>query len=339
MAKIKEPIEKINQQNKKTLTRSQKRLIFYILLLSLPCIQFALFYFYVNIDAITLAFERYDRVEGLGYVSTFVGMENFKVAWDFFANAGDIIMNSLKLYIINLVIVMGLGLVFSYYIAKKFMLAGLFRVILYIPSVISSVVLVVLYKYIVTDVFVAVVQAMGGEEAVANLATKGLENGLLGATAPSAAQYGAVLFYNIWCGFGINVMLFTGSMSGVDQSLIESAQLDGVNVVQEFLHIYMPMIFPTFTTFIVTGITAIFTNQMGMYTFFGDSGVSQTGFDVFGYYLFRQTKHGDLYSDVAKDGLLTYPQLSALAIILTAILVPLTLIVRKLMETYGPRVD
>jgi ABC-type sugar transport system permease subunit len=134
-------------------------------------------------------------------------------------------------------------------------------------------------------------------------------------------------------------MLFTGSMSAVDKSLVESAQLDGVTVVKEFLHIYMPMIFPTFTTFVVTGMTGIFTNQMGMYTFFGDSGVSQTGFDVFGYYFFRQVKHGNLYADVAKDGLLTYPQLSALAIIVTLIIVPVTLIVRKMMETYGPRTD
>ena len=315
------------------LSRSKKRLIFYILMFALPLLQFALFYIYVNVNTITLAFTRYDQnLEGLGYTVHFVGFENISKAWRFFASSGPMIMSSLKLYICNLVIVMGLALIFSYYIAKKFMLAGFFRVVLYLPQVVSSVVLVLLYKYIVGDVFAIVGEKLFGEEF---MEANGLSEGLLGGNASASVKYGVVLFYNLWIGFGANVMLFTGSMSSIDQSIIESAGLDGVNIVQEFIHIYIPMIFPTFTTFVVTGITGIFTNQMNMYTFFGNAGLAD--FDVFGYYLYRNTVKGDVYSKTAKG--LSYPEIAALGVIITLILVPITLLVRKLMETYGPRTD
>ena len=306
------------------LTRAQKRMIFYVLMMALPVIQFCIFYVYVNINSIRLAFVQFDlREGGVGYDTIFVGFQNFKVAWEFFTSNGQMIVNSLYLYAGNLIIVMGLALVFSYYIAKKYMLAGFFRAVLYLPHIISSVVLVILYKYMVTDVYIEIVKKLTGQEVV----------GLL--EQDFNTRFFTIIFYNLWVGFGSNVLIFTGTMSGIDGSIIESAQLDGVNIIQEFIHIYIPMIFPTFTTFVVTGMTAIFTADMHLYTFYGGGGAD--GIDVFGYYMYRTTVNGSMYEKSAKG--LSYSGLSALGLIMTFILVPITLTVRKLMETYGPRTD
>lgn len=309
----------------KILNRKTKRLIFYCLMIALPVIQFCLCYIYVNANSIRMAFYEYDAVND-GYV--FAGLKYFKKAWAVFSTSGPWLMNSFKLYACNLVIVLGMALVFSYYIAKKYALAKFFRTILYLPHVVSSVVLTLLFKFVAGDVYTEL------------LGDNALTGGLL---YNEKSQYLTVLFYTVWLGFGTNVMLFTGTMSSIDPSIIESAQLDGVNIVQEFIHITVPMIWPTFVTFVVVGMAGIFTNQMHLYTFFGQSGGVYDQNYVFGYYMFVETRTaqgngGFQYLDV-KSRIGGFPGLSALGLIMTCILVPITLTARKLLSEFGPRTD
>ncbi len=323
-----------NSEGKKkvVLTRKKKRLIFYVLLLSVPLFLHTLFGLFVNINTFILAFQKSTRPDlTQGYITSFAGLENLSFSFDFFTSNLDLVKNSVILYGCNLVIVLGLALVFSYYIAKNFFAAKFFRVVLYLPSIISSVVLVVLYKYICVDVFkVVALNFISKEELVA----ANLQNGLLGNNAPTNVKFITVLFYNLWVGFGTNVMIFTGTMSSVDPSLVESSQLDGANIVREFIHIYIPAIWPVFITFVVTGMTGVFTNSMNLITFYGESG--NPPFSVFGYFMYRET----LSSDTVTDGTrMNYSQLAALGVIFTLILIPITLCVRKLMEKFGPRND
>ncbi len=305
-------------KEKVLLSRHTKRVLFYSALIAIPCIQFFFFYIYANANSIILAFQKYSlKSEGIGYDVTFNMVGNFKQAWEIFSSSGDMLLKSIYLFLFNFLIVSTLGLLFSYYIAKKFVLSGLFRVILFMPQIVSSVVLVVIYKELVNQTFNSLFGHM-----------------VFGANDSVTGKYVAVLFYNIWAGFGVNVMLYTGAMSGIDQSIIESAQLDGVNVGQEFIHIYVPLIFPTFTTFVVTGMATIFTSTMHLVPFFGT--VLDPPFNVFGFFLYRETLHAKEYTTGDQ---LSYSVLSALGIIITLILVPIILTVRRLMEKYGPSTD
>ena len=302
--------------------RTTKRLIFSLLMVALPLLQFFICYVYVNFNSIVMAFQEYQiDLNGDGYIINFAGMNNFSDAFNviFSPSGGNMIKNSLILYMCNLVIVLGLALVFSYYVSKKFAFSGYFRIMLYLPHIVSGVVLALLYRYVVTDIYGYIVQQVTGERP---------EGGLLDVVN---SQFGTVLFYNIWIGFGTNVMLFTNAMSGINSSVTESAKLDGVNIVQEFIYIYIPMIFPTFITFVVTGMAGIFTNQMNMYTFFGVHGGY---FEVMGYYLYREAQQ----AAVAGTNI-TYSMLAALGLIITLIVAPITITVRKLLEKYGPSAD
>jgi multiple sugar transport system permease protein/N-acetylglucosamine transport system permease protein len=148
----------------KGLTRQKKRLIFYTCLIAIPSIQFAIFYVYVNINSILLAFQKYEvRLDGIGYNVSFAFFENFSEAWKIFTNSGQMVLNSLYLYLSNLVIVSTLALFFSYYIAKKHAFSGFFRVMLFMPSIISQVALVTIFRTVVDDVFVEVAKSLGLE--------------------------------------------------------------------------------------------------------------------------------------------------------------------------------
>ncbi len=287
------------------MSRKYKRVIFYTLLMAIPSIQFAIFYFYVNFNSVILSFKVYDMDMNV----SFGFLSNLEKAWEQITIAKGAIINSSYIYLCNLAVVTVLALFFSYYIAKKYLLSGFFRVMLFMPSIISHVTLVVIYKVIMYEY-------LGIDS----------ENKL--------AETFVILFYNIWIGFGTNVMMYTGSMSSIDPSIVESAQLDGVNFAQEFIHIYIPMIWPTFITFVITGLAGMFTSSMSLTAFYGENGGGS--FDVFGYFLYRNIISAD-YRDLSNR--ISYSVLSLMGLMVTVVLVPVTLGVRKVMESFGPSTE
>ena len=303
--------------------RTKKRLGFYALIVTLPLLQLCLFYIYVNFNSILLAFQEYsNNTQGLGYVINFAGFKNFAVAIEKIGNSGYMIKNSLIAFFWRTGVGLSLALIFSFYLTKKYYASGFYKVILYMPQIVSHVVFALLFRYIVTDVYPQVARMITGQENVLGL----LDN--------LDTKYATVVFYNVWIGFGVNVILFTGAMSGINDSIVESAQMDGVNVIQEFFQITIPMIFPTLITFIVVGIAAIFTDQMQLYTMFG---VHADELSTIGYFLYVETTTSDVISPSINT--MNYSQLSALGLTLTLIVFPITMTIRKVLEKYGPSVN
>jgi ABC-type sugar transport system permease subunit len=318
------------KKGKRVYTRQQKRLVFYVLMFALPLLQFLLFYLYVNFNSFVIAFQKKTPILGSianGYEVTFTG-ENFQKAFEFFfsAESGKMIWNSVKLLICQIVIVTPLALLFSYYIAKEKPGSSFFRIMLYLPQVISVVVLGLLFQYVVGTVYPKVMEQYFDKEVV----------GLLLSSSSYEQNFNTALIFTLWFSFGTNVLIYTGAMSGVDQSIVESAHLDGVNSFQEFLFIYVPLIFSTVTTFIITGLAGIFNNQMNLHIFFGNA---DGNVDVFGYYFYRITAMNIASGGNASGNLMSLNTLAALGLIATAILIPLTLITRKLLNKYGPSVE
>ena len=299
--------------------RARSRLIFYIALMALPVIQFCIFYIYVNFNSILLAFRKTDSVT---YQVSFVGFSNFVEAFTELKKMSYMFKNSIVLYLCTTGIGLSLAIIFSYYIYKKFPASRFYRLILFLPKIVPSVVFSVLFKYMATDLYKAVVEILTGATV----------NGLLDTDLDTL--YVVVLFYNLWLCFGVNVVLFTGSMTSINESLVESAQLDGTNTVQEFFRLTIPMIFPTIVTFVVVGMAGIFTSQMHLYTLFDDN--KGLPIATIGYYLYLSSKMSDV---VAKRGYLDFHVLASMGLIFTLIVFPVTLTVRKLATKFGPSVD
>ncbi|MBO5851625.1 MAG: sugar ABC transporter permease [Clostridia bacterium] len=325
-----------NTLTKKTLKRSTKRLIFYVSMITVPMILFALFYFYVNFDALAMAFKEFDFIEVTqNGVTTymekqnFVGFKHFKYIIDeclIGLESGKVfrqsILNGFWMFLFTTVINTSMGLLLSYYIYKKYLFASFFRLILFLPSIISSVVLALLFKYIVNDVYEGLVP-----DAI----------GFMRPDTPEGPKFAMLLFYNVWTAFGGGVLIYTSTMSGINDSVVESAQLDGVSAIGEFFHITMPMIFPTFTTFLVTNLAGILTNGGHLYTFY-----EQSAGDVvtLGYIIYVQTLYANMYTSTPPASMnvppMTFPQLTALGLMITAVTLPIVLGTKKLLEKYGP---
>lgn len=304
-------------KTKRTLSRKSKRLIFFICILALPLIQFAIFYLYVNFNSIILAFQNYAQKDGdIGYNVTFAGFNNFVEVFKILQDKPQLLENSLTLFIAELFIAIPLALCFSYYIYKQRLLSGIFRVLLFLPQIISGTVFA-----IITKIFLTEAVPLAFDMPYAPLLD-----------APIEQTRFILIAFTIFCSFGTNVLLFTGAMTNISPSLVEASELDGCNPIQEFIHVTIPCIFPTVTTFIIMLISGIFVNQMHLMTF----NLGHDMADTIGFYIYKQAQAGSgglVPSDVKTP---SFSVLSAASLLITIILFPLTLGIRKLLTKFGP---
>lgn len=294
--------------------KKKKDLIFCLLLLALPMMQFAIFYIGVNINSLVMVFQRYevDMQTGLG-AYTFNGFKNFEtmvkqIYYDgIFLRA---LKNSFIAFVLVTLVGITLALVFSLYIFKKQPGSSAFRVFLFAPSILSSVVTVTMFRYFVEDVLPLIFH---------------LEQGLL---ANTDTKFGTILFFTVWIGFGTQVLMYSGAMNALDPSIIEAAHLDGASPAREFFSIILPLIFPTLQTFLVTGVAGFFINQVNLLEFNGLW--AEARYMTVGYYLFKNAQS-------ASAGEL--PLLATYGVCLTLIAAPLTLLTRWVLDKYGPSVE
>lgn len=293
-------------------TMKKNKLIFYCTMVVLPVLQFLVFYLYINFQSFMLAFQEYSLDAG-GYI--FAGMENFLQIFEDFQTEKVLrssIMNSLTLFFWTFIFGSIVSVFFSYYIYKKQFGSTAFKILLYLPNILGSVVVVIIYKFFVEDAVPTIGSLFGAE-------------GMRGLLSNQATKRTTIIFFTIFASFGPRVLVYSSAMSGIPESIIESAQLDGVTPFKELILIVLPSIWSTFVTFMVSAVVGVFTNQMALFTFYGTN--ADSSLYTFGYYLYRGAKVGTRAE---------YPYLSAMGLMLTVIAVPITLFTRWSLKKLGP---
>lgn len=294
----------LQTKQKEKKKHSKAQIVFATVMLAIPVLQYLVFYVGVNFNSILMAFRTYERTD-TGWKSSFAKLSNFRAVFDdiFGKEAVELkaaFGNSFKLCFYNLCLKTPIALFFSYYICKKLFLHRTYRTILFLPNIISSVTLVIMFTYFVDG---------------------GLDTGLV-------FQQNRVLlvFYWIWSNLGITVLVYSNAMGKIDESIVESARLDGAGPMREFFSIYLPIIFPSIVTFIVSSLSAMFIDQMNLFSFYANS--ANTEHVTIGYYLYRETQRATVGGELTKDA---FPELSAFGLILTCICAPITLAIRSLL--------
>lgn len=77
-----------------------------------------------------------------------------------------------------------------------------------------------------------------------------------------------MLAWSLWKGLGWGAILYLAAIAGIDQSLYESARIDGANRFQLMRYITFPMLMPTFVVLLVLSIANILNNGMEQYYVF-----------------------------------------------------------------------
>ena len=304
------------QKNKNMYSAKKRRdLIFYSLMLLWPVAQFAVFYIGVNFNSVLLAFKSYES-EG---VYSWVGFENFSTLFSQFKNLTVFRMglkNSLLLFFVGTALGVALGILFSFYIYKKLPAGGFFRVLLFLPSIIPSIAMIVMFKQFADNAVPAIC------EKLFRLEMKGL-------LSNPDTTFGTIIFYNVFVGFGTASLLYVGAMTNISESVVEAARLDGAGFFRELFSITLPLIWDTLSTFVIVAIGGIFVNQANVYAFYGSG--AEEHVTTIGYWLYKETVKIGAYA--------SYPMLSAFGLLLSFVTMPLVYFAKWLLRKVGPAVD
>ena len=282
--------------------------------LAYPLILFVVFYVYVNLNSFVMAFQNIN----LDGSRNFVGFAHFT---DFitsvFAESGVIkisFINSLIMYAVGLCISMPLQLLFSYMLFKKCFGHQLIRVLIMMPSIIS------------TFVFCLVFRNFAGASLQSFMQSVGFEN-FPNLMDDSKYTFGTTLFYSVWVSFSTSLIIYPNAMRSIDPAIYESSQIDGICTLwQELFYIILPLIFPTLSTFLVLGFSAIMSDPGALVAFFMYSAPA-SAYNM-GYYLTVQIFN--------ESNPMNYPGVSAAGMVLTVVIAPLTLLLRHVLDRLDP---
>lgn len=295
------------------LSNKVKKNIFVYSLIAYPMILFAVFYIGLNAKMILMAFQ---TVKGGELV--FAGLSNFKMVFEklsidplFYTSA----INSIKMTVICFIISVPFYFVFAYYIYKHRFLSKTMRFIIMLPNIVSNMIVILVFKRVVEDVLPNI---FGNVADFPNLLTD------------ERYAFATQVFFNIWISFSSNVLVYPNAMNSIPPEIIESAKLDGVNMFQEFCYIIMPYIYPTFTTFTVTNVATMFASSGFLVTFFYYDKCPPAAYNM-GYYLTVTVMKASSTAQLCFA--------AAAGLILTFVSAPMTLVLKKVMEKYGPSED
>ena len=169
----------------------------------------------------------------------FVGLDNFKMLFqsDRFYQA---FQNSILLIVMVTIITFALALIFAYILSRE-RLKGqtFFRVIFYIPNILSVVVISAIFSAIYDP-------NQGLLNSFLNL-FRGANNPVLWLGDQKIVIYSIVIAM-VWQAIGYYMVMYMASMANVPESLYESASLEGAGKITQFFTITIPLIWSNIRT-------------------------------------------------------------------------------------------
>ena len=287
--------------NKKSiLTKKTKDYIFVAAMLIIPVVHFIIFWGVVNFNSILLSFR--DHVTGKLDTS----FHYYKAIVNLYKTGGlkESLVNTFIMSGFRIVFLLPWGFFLTYFLFKKLPFTGVWRVCLFLPSILPAIFTTVAYKYLLQS---------GGPLGIlwVKLIDPVKPNFL---QDPRYAKWVVLVFYFL-TNFGGQFILFTGAMSRIPEQILEAAQIDGAGMGTEIFKIVFPLCWPTFSMLLILNLSTIFTDA-GPILFLTGGGADTRNI---AFWIFEQVDGGgagNLY------------QASAVGIVCTIITFPIVSLVR-----------
>lgn len=290
-----------NQQPRKNPER-RINTVFITVMLLLPVLHWIVFWFIVNINSILMAFK---------IPTGDWSLETLRIVFRDL-KAGDstlrIAIKNTLLYFTKDVVMLFFQLLIAYFFYKKIFAYKAFRIIFYLPSIVSGVAIATMFSnFILPSGPLGIILNKLGMEVVPEF------------LADTNYATNTILFYTIWLGWGGNMLLFGGAFARIPVELIEAAKLDGITAHKEFTHIIMPLVWSTLSTLLILNMTGIFGASGPILLF--TKGAYQT--TTIGYWIFDK---------VAYVGLSAYNEVAAAGLVFSCVGVPVIMFFKWLLE-------
>ncbi len=235
--------------------------------LAWPILHFFVFWVCMNFGTFV---DSFFEIMADGTTRKFVGFDNYAEIIRIIFGQKDRgimnyhgVLNSLTLIPLSLLINLPITILFAYGIFKKVPLYNSFRIILFLPAIISSVVLCLAFRLSLDNssgIIIRLIKAigLGGDGSQANTGIIPV-GGFLG---NEKTMWGTILVFSVWTGVNGNLIYFSSAMARLPESVFESAELDGATQLRQFGSICVPLIWPTITTMSITLVAGVFSWMM-----------------------------------------------------------------------------
>lgn len=283
----------------------KKRILFILFGVTLPAVQWLIFYLYPNLSSILMAF-----TNSQGELSA----DNFVR----FFNEFKLPTSSIRLAFKNTFITFGILFVsfpfkvlVSYFIYKKIPFAGFYRIVFFLPSIIFSVAIAMVFTQLVgpEGVIAQTVQEWMGLDYTPEL------------LADSRFANYTIFAHMIWLNFPGDLIIWGGTFARIPEDVLEAGQVDGVTWWQEFTKIVVPMVWPTVALQMILLFCGIF-GASGAVFLLTEGNYGTMTISAWMYLTLYRNSGSQYTSNV-------YNYLSAVGLILTVIAVTISLFVRK----------
>ncbi len=224
---------------------------------------------------VVLAFRNVNVKTFKSATDVFVGLKNFQ---ELFSDPTFLLVfkNTFVFTIGCLVVQFTLGFLFALFFSKKFTLAGPVRGLILVAYMMPMSVTALLGKNMF-DVSSGVINDLLMKLHLVQQPVEWLLNG--------GTAMGAVIAMNCWVGIPFNMLLLTSGLTGISQEVYESAEVDGANSMQRFLHITLPLMKPAIASVLMLGF--IYTFKAFDLMFVMTSGGPLNATDVLGTYSYQ----------------------------------------------------
>jgi putative aldouronate transport system permease protein len=246
-------------------------------LMLMPAVAFIMLFAYVPMGGIITAFKDYKNQLGV-FGSPWVGLANFKyliISNKLWTLTRNTLAYNFVFITLGMISEVGLAVVISELPFRRVKRA--FQSFTFLPFFISWVVVAA----IMMNIF-------GYETGVLNgvLTSLGLDRvNIYG----NPAKFPVVLvLLRLWKSTGYGTIIYLASIAGMDQEVLEAAEIDGANIWQRIWHITIAWIRPTMVIMLLLAIGSVFRGDFGMfYQIVGRSQALLEVSDIIDTYVYR----------------------------------------------------
>ena len=195
---------------------------------------FAIFYIIPFIWVFQLGLFEWD---GISFNKVFVGLANFKEIFLLDNNWWRSIYNAGYITLIALIFQNILAFMLALACDREIRLKNFYRVVFFIPPVLSEIVVGMVWRFIINDID-------GANMINRMLTVAGFPNLMHHWLSDPKTVLTTVAIVHCWKGFGWGFLIFLAGLQTIPHQLYESARVDGANAWQSMKKITIPLMIP-----------------------------------------------------------------------------------------------
>ena len=225
------------------------------MLIALPGLAYLFINNYIPMFGVFLAFKDFNYFKGI-FGSDWCGFDNFEFLFrtsDAWIMTRNTILYNLAFIVIGTIAAIAVA-VLMHELGQR-LRAKLFQGAMLLPNLLSWVVIgFIVYAFLNADTGF-----------VNNTILKGLGMQEVAWYSTSKPWPIILIVVYLWKFAGVSSIIYMASISGIDQSIFEAAQIDGASKIQQILKITIPLLKPTVIILTLMSVGRIFYSDFGLF--------------------------------------------------------------------------